>query len=55
MKKIFVIGAGLSASSLLRYLRENAAVENWFIKVCDRDEIWRLTKRKVAIRQKDLP
>lgn len=37
MKKIFVIGAGLSASSLLRYLRENAAKENWFIKVCDRE------------------
>ena len=37
MKNIFVIGAGLSASSLLRYLTQNAANENWQIKVCDRD------------------
>ena len=37
MKNIFVIGAGLSASSLLRYLTENASLENWQIKVCDRD------------------
>ncbi|MGB1104159.1 MAG: saccharopine dehydrogenase family protein [Crocinitomicaceae bacterium] len=37
MKNIFVIGAGLSASSLLRYLTQNATNENWQIKVCDRD------------------
>jgi saccharopine dehydrogenase-like NADP-dependent oxidoreductase len=46
MKKIFVIGAGLSASSLLRYLRENATIENWFIKVCDRDEKLAINKTK---------
>ncbi|MFT5819614.1 MAG: saccharopine dehydrogenase-like NADP-dependent oxidoreductase [Crocinitomix sp.] len=37
MKNILVIGAGLSASSMLRYFTENAAAENWYIKVCDRN------------------
>ncbi len=37
MKNILVIGAGLSASSMLRYFTQNAEKENWYIKVCDRD------------------
>lgn len=45
MKNILVIGAGLSASSMLRYFTENAAKEDWFIKVCDRNG--HLAKSKV--------
>lgn len=37
MKNILVIGAGLSASSMLRYFTENASKEGWFIKVGDRN------------------
>lgn len=37
MKNILVIGAGLSASSMLRYFTENAEKEDWNIKVVDRD------------------
>lgn len=37
MKNILVIGAGLSASSLLRYFTENAEKEGWYIKVGDRN------------------
>ncbi|NOQ72793.1 MAG: saccharopine dehydrogenase [Crocinitomix sp.] len=37
MKNILVIGAGLSASSMLRYFTENAAAEDWYIKVGDRN------------------
>lgn len=46
MKNIFVIGAGLSASSMLRYFTQNAEKENWNIRVCDRDE--KLAQSKVA-------
>lgn len=46
MKNIFVIGAGLSASSMLRYFTQNAEQENWNIRVCDRDEV--LAKSKVS-------
>lgn len=46
MKKILVIGAGLSASSMLRYFTENAENEDWYIKVGDRDG--ELAKSKVA-------
>jgi saccharopine dehydrogenase-like NADP-dependent oxidoreductase len=45
MKNILVIGAGLSASAMLRYFTANAEKENWFIKVGDRDEA--LAKSKV--------
>ncbi len=38
MKHILVIGAGLSASSMIRYLINNAGEENWSIKIIDRDE-----------------
>jgi saccharopine dehydrogenase-like NADP-dependent oxidoreductase len=37
MKNILVIGAGLSASSMLRYFCENAKKEGWFIKVGDQN------------------
>jgi saccharopine dehydrogenase-like NADP-dependent oxidoreductase len=37
MKNILVIGAGLSASSMIRYFTQNAKKENWNIKVGDRD------------------
>ena len=46
MKKILVIGAGLSASSMLRYFTENAENQDWYIKVGDRDG--KLAKSKVA-------
>jgi saccharopine dehydrogenase-like NADP-dependent oxidoreductase len=46
MKNIFVIGAGLSASSMLRYFTQNAEKEDWFIKVVDRNSA--LAKAKVA-------
>ncbi len=35
MKKILVIGAGRSASSLIKYLLDNASKENWNITVSD--------------------
>ncbi len=38
MKKILVIGAGLSASSLIRYLLENSGKYNWFVKIGDISE-----------------
>jgi saccharopine dehydrogenase-like NADP-dependent oxidoreductase len=37
MKNIFIIGAGLSSSSLLRYLTNNSTKENWQLRVCDQD------------------
>ena len=37
MKNIFVIGAGRSASSLIKYLLENSEKENWFITIGDMD------------------
>ncbi|MFD1551631.1 saccharopine dehydrogenase [Putridiphycobacter roseus] len=37
MKNILVIGAGLSASSMIRYFINHAEKENWMIKVVDRD------------------
>ncbi|MFT4602517.1 MAG: saccharopine dehydrogenase-like NADP-dependent oxidoreductase [Arenicella sp.] len=46
MKNILVIGAGLSASSMLRYFTQNAESEDWQIKVVDRDA--ELAKSKVA-------
>ena len=35
MKNIFVIGAGRSASSLIKYLLDNSDIENWHITVGD--------------------
>ena len=37
MKKILVLGAGLSASSLIRYLLQNADKEDWHIVVVDQN------------------
>lgn len=38
MKNILVIGAGRSTYSLIKYLKENAAVNDWQITVADYDE-----------------
>ncbi|MBI3136289.1 MAG: saccharopine dehydrogenase NADP-binding domain-containing protein [Bacteroidetes bacterium] len=46
MKNILVIGAGLSASSMLRYFCQNAKKEGWFIKVGDQNGD--LAKSKVS-------
>ena len=45
MKNILVIGAGLSASSMLRYFCKNSEKEGWHLKVVDRDG--ELAKSKV--------
>ena len=45
MKTILVIGAGLSSSSLIRYLLQNAEQENWQIRVVDQN--LELVKRKL--------
>ena len=37
MKNVLVIGAGMSASSMLRYFTDNAEKEGWYIKVVDQD------------------
>ena len=37
MKTILVLGAGLSSSSLIRYLIQHAEAENWHINVVDQD------------------
>lgn len=46
MKNIFVLGAGLSASSMLRYFCQNAKKEGWYIKVADQNES--VAKAKIA-------
>jgi len=38
MKNILVIGAGLSSSSMIKYLLENAENEGWFVRVGDMNE-----------------
>lgn len=38
MKNILLIGAGLSSSSLIRYLLQNAEKEGWFLKIIDKDK-----------------
>jgi len=45
MKTILVIGAGLSSSSLIRYLLQNSISNNWQVRVVDQDI--ELAKRKV--------
>lgn len=37
MKSILVLGAGLSSSSLIRYLLENSATHDWEVRVVDQD------------------
>lgn len=46
MKKILVIGAGLSASYLIKYLLENAKSQSWEITVADQDLL--LAKQKIG-------
>ncbi len=45
MKTILILGAGLSASSMLRYLLERASENNWFLRVTDQDH--EMVKRKL--------
>ena len=37
MKKIAILGAGRSSSSLIRYLLDQAKQNNWLLRVCDMD------------------
>ena len=37
MKNILVLGAGLSASSLIRYLLENSTEYNWKVRIVDQN------------------
>jgi saccharopine dehydrogenase-like NADP-dependent oxidoreductase len=46
MRSILVIGAGRSSSTLIKYLLEHSAEENWKVSVCDIDP--QLAERKVA-------
>ncbi|MFN5911338.1 MAG: saccharopine dehydrogenase family protein [Bacteroidota bacterium] len=45
MKTILILGAGLSASSLIRYLLEHATTNGWLLRVTDQDI--ELVKRKI--------
>lgn len=45
LKKILVIGAGRSSSSLIRYLVEGAEANDWFVTLADRD--LELAERKI--------
>jgi saccharopine dehydrogenase-like NADP-dependent oxidoreductase len=44
MKNILVIGAGLSSSSMIKYLLENAENEGWFVRVGDMNEALAIQK-----------
>ncbi len=46
MKQILVIGAGRSSSSMIKYFLDNAAQENWFVRVGDMD--LKLAQEKVG-------
>ena len=37
MQTILILGAGLSSSSLIRYLLENALVYGWQVRIVDRN------------------
>ncbi|MDB4324388.1 saccharopine dehydrogenase NADP-binding domain-containing protein [Crocinitomicaceae bacterium] len=45
MKSILILGAGLSASSLIRYFLENSSKNDWLIRIVDRD--LELVKQKI--------
>jgi saccharopine dehydrogenase-like NADP-dependent oxidoreductase len=45
MRKILLIGAGRSASSLIKYLLENAKEQNWYITIAEKDT--ELAKSKI--------
>ena len=36
MKKILIIGAGRSSSSLIKYLINESSKNNWYVNVADR-------------------
>src|SRR5690554_332113 len=38
MKNILILGAGLSSSSLIRYLLQNAEKEQWHLKIVDQNK-----------------
>jgi saccharopine dehydrogenase-like NADP-dependent oxidoreductase len=38
MKTILILGAGLSASSMIRYLLQNATIFNWNLRIVDQDK-----------------
>ena len=38
MKNILILGAGLSASSLIRYLLQNAEKEQWQLTIVDQNK-----------------
>ena len=44
MKSILLLGAGLSSSSLIRYLLNEATTFNWFLKVVDQNRALVLQK-----------
>ena len=54
MKKILVIGAGRSSSSLIRYFLDNAEMENWYVTVVDRDQQLLDTKLKAHARSEGI-
>ena len=37
MKTILILGAGLSASSMIRYLLNRAEENDWMLKIVDQD------------------
>jgi saccharopine dehydrogenase-like NADP-dependent oxidoreductase len=45
MKNILILGAGLSASSMIRYLLNLAQENDWHLKIVDQDI--ELVKRKI--------
>jgi saccharopine dehydrogenase-like NADP-dependent oxidoreductase len=45
MKTILILGAGLSASSMIRYLLERSIENNWHLRVTDQD--FEMVKRKL--------
>jgi saccharopine dehydrogenase-like NADP-dependent oxidoreductase len=52
MKNILLIGAGLSSSSLIRYILERSEKEDYFLVVADKDEKLILSKTKNHPRSK---
>ncbi|NLL28845.1 MAG: saccharopine dehydrogenase [Bacteroidales bacterium] len=46
MKKILILGAGMSASTLIKYLLEKSTANNWFLTVADIDI--KLAEKKIA-------
>ena len=46
MKTILILGAGLSASSLIRYLLERSEENQWHLRIVDMD--FEMVKRKIG-------